>query len=83
MTPTPDSLVAEVIGILRQLKPEAGAVTPRTLILTELGVDSLKMIELIDILKARYGVDFFAPPLSLDDLSSPETIAAALARSKK
>ncbi len=79
-----DFLVAELIGILRQLKEDESAViTPQTLILTELGVDSLKMIELIDVLKARYGVDFFAPPLTLDDLRSPETIAAAVIAAKK
>jgi acyl carrier protein len=38
------------------------------------------MIELMDSLKARYGVDFAVPPQSLDDLRTPETIAAAIQR---
>ena len=84
MTTNKDSLVGEVIEILRRLKPDDSAmITSQTLILTELGVDSLKMIELIDVLKAAYGVDFLAPPRSLDDLRSPGTIAAALLGSKK
>jgi len=83
MTKSKDALIAEVIEILRQLKAGGSApITPHTLILTDLGVDSLKMIELMDTLAAKYGVDFAAAPQSLDDLRSPETIAAALVRAR-
>jgi acyl carrier protein len=76
-----DATLAEVIAILRRVNADKPApILPGTRILAELDLDSLKMIELMDALKARYGVDFGAYPQSLDDLRTPETIAAALIR---
>ncbi len=78
-----DQTIGEVIAILRQVNEgRPAAIGPGTLILTELDLDSLKMIELMDALKAKYGVDFSAPPLALGDLRSPETIAAAIVRAR-
>jgi acyl carrier protein len=78
-----NATIAEVIEIVRGVNADQPApVGPQTRILAELDLDSLKMIELMDVLKARYGVDFSAAPQSLDDLRSPETIAAALIRAR-
>jgi acyl carrier protein len=78
-----DQTIEEVIAILRRVNEGGPAdIGPGTLILSELDLDSLKMIELMDALKAKYGVDFSAPPQSLGDLRSPETIAAALLRAR-
>jgi acyl carrier protein len=74
-----NTTIAEVIAILRQVNAgKPASIAPDTLILSELDLDSLKMIELMDVLKAKYGVDFSVAPRTLDDLRSPETIAAAL-----
>ena len=39
-------------------------------------------LELMDVLKAKYGVDFSVAPRTLDDLRSPETIATAVIRAR-
>jgi acyl carrier protein len=76
------SFLAEIIGLLRQLAPSGGAITPQTRILADLDLDSLKMLELIDALKERHGVDFLAEPDGLAALKTPETLAAALVAAK-
>jgi acyl carrier protein len=53
-------------------------ITPQTGILAELGLDSLKLIELVDALKQKHGVDFLEAPHSIYSLRTVESIAAAL-----
>ena len=71
-------LQVELIGILQQMVPPGSVITAQTRILTDLDLDSLKMIELIDLLNARYGVDFLEAPHSLSSLQSVETLEEAL-----
>jgi acyl carrier protein len=79
--PSKEATVSEVIAILRRVNADKpGPIAAGTRILTDLDLDSLKMIELMDSLKTNYGVDFAVPPQSLDDLRTPETIAAAIQR---
>jgi len=75
-----EETMAGVIELLRGMDPQKRAITPQTLIFSELDFDSLKMIDLIETLKKKYGVDFFAAPFSLLDLRTPTTLVAAIGR---
>jgi acyl carrier protein len=81
--PPSDNLMAEIIQLLRIMAPVGSEITPKTRILGDLDMDSLKMLELIDVLKARHGVDFLQEPHSLASLETPETLVAALAAAKR
>lgn len=58
--------------------PPDSVITAQTRILADLDLDSLKMLELIDALKEKYGVDFLEVPHSLNSLRTVETLEAAL-----
>jgi acyl carrier protein len=82
--PSKEDTISGVIAILRRIASDKpGPITAGTRILTDLDLDSLRMIELMDSLKAQYGVDFSAPPRSLSDLRTPETIAEAVLKSAR
>jgi acyl carrier protein len=71
-------LVSEILTLLREMDGKGRPVMPETRILVDLDFDSLQMLELIETIKARYGVDLFMPPHTLDALRTPMTLAAAL-----
>jgi len=72
------ALTTELIELVRGLSPPGSVITPQTGILAELDLDSLKMLELVDALKVKYGVDFLEAPHSIYSLRTVETIAGAL-----
>lgn len=78
MIPKSECLL-QVLDIVKNLGQEKGKIiTAQTLILTELDLDSLKMLELIEILKERFGVDFLSAPRSIADLYTVEAIVERL-----
>lgn len=76
------AVLQEVIGILKRLDPGCCPVTETVNILTELDFDSLKMLELVEALQAAFGINFLQDPYSMNDLRTPETIAAAVLASR-
>ena len=81
--PNKQNILADVIAIVRSsAKKDIDRISGTSLILTELDFDSIQMIELNETLKERFGFDAFIPPNSLDDLSSPDTIALAILRTR-
>jgi len=68
----------EVIELVRAIAPATARIRANTQLLTELDLDSLRVLELAETIKAEFGVDLLAPPRSMEDMATPETIAAAL-----
>lgn len=75
---TKSELAQEIVGILIRLNTTQQRIDAKTLIITELDFDSLKMVEFIDTLKKNYGLDFLALENPLEKMRSAETIAGVL-----
>ena len=74
-----DEILNEVLAIVKQARAgNPGSISPATSILVDLDFDSLQILELVEQLKDRFGVDFMAEPLSLRDLATPMTIADSI-----
>ena len=71
-------ILEDVMQMLRQMDPQQRVITPTTLILTDLDFDSLQMLDLLEIIKARYGVNLLLSEYSLDFLRTPEILAKTL-----
>lgn len=72
-------VLEEVCDILRTLETDSRhIISPDVDIITQLDFDSLKMLDLVDALNRAYGINFLEDPYSINDLRSPETIAAAV-----
>lgn len=72
------TLELEVTEIVRKLDPSHSATPNDILLVAELELDSLQMVELIDLIKARFGIDFLATPEHLECLRCPKTISKAV-----
>jgi acyl carrier protein len=57
---------------------DSTSIRPDTRLLTELDLDSLKMLQVLESLKDRFGIDFLMPPHSLGDLHSIASVADAI-----
>ena len=76
-------LLIQITEILRQVDRGRRPITAQTLIFTELDFDSLQMLELVETLRTRFGIDFLSDPYSLKDLRTPNSIVAGLLRASK
>lgn len=76
-------MMEETIKVVREIIGKPILINPNTKLFTELDLDSLQMIELIDTLKLKFGVDFSSVAHTLSDIETPEAIVAALERSPK
>jgi acyl carrier protein len=76
--------IDEVIDLVRHVSPTpTPPIHPNTAILVDIDLDSLKMLELIELLKGRFGVDFLTSPRSIRDLSTPTSIFEALLEARR
>ena len=78
----PADLVPEILALLQEMTGKGPSITPETRILVDLDLDSLQMLDLIESINAKYGVDLFMPPYTMDVLRTPATLAETLARAQ-
>jgi acyl carrier protein len=72
-------MLVDIIATLKKIHPDRSeSICASCSILTDLDLDSLRMLELISHLKSSFDFDVTVPPNSLSDLKSPETIVAAI-----
>ena len=79
----PDELVREVIEVLSRHVPgglETAAEGPEAAALAPVGLDSLKVVELLLDLESTFGISFPADMLDRETFRDAGTIAAAVAR---
>lgn len=77
-------LVTEVIEIIRSVAGKShDSITCDTKLLVETDLDSLKLLELVEAIRARYGVDLSSDPYSVRDLRTPEAIAATIVKTRQ
>jgi len=70
-----DEIILMVTAVAGQ---NARMVTRRSSLLSDVDLDSLRMLELIEGIRQRFGLDLLSPPHSLADLQTPETLADAI-----
>lgn len=74
-----DEILEAVINTAKVVRRnKAVEVTRHTRLLSELDMDSLEMLEFLDLLKKESGVNLAAAGYSASDLATPEGFAAAI-----
>ena len=74
-----EELIDEIILMVTAVAGQNSRMVARnSSLLTDVDLDSLRLIEFIETVKKRFGVDLLLPPHSLADLATPETLADAI-----
>jgi hypothetical protein len=72
-------LTEDIVGLLRGIRPQSiMRIDSQTKILSGLDLDSLEILEFVEILRHQYEIDFLLPPYGIAHLATPETIATAV-----
>lgn len=80
MPKTSAEISAELIkGISAMLPEDAPALTPETA-LTEIGMDSLMLVEIFVLIEKRFGLKLLDSNIGYDDLKSISTLASFIER---
>jgi acyl carrier protein len=79
---TENAILDAVITLIRTIASRKD-VSASTNILIELDIDSLQLLDLVEQIRVRFGIDILKEPDSIQMLSSPASIAEAINRIRK
>lgn len=75
-------IIDHVCAILRSINTNRSIpITPDLDLITQLDLDSLQMLDLVEELNKSYGINFMNEPYSIRDMRTPEAIAAVIVSS--
>jgi acyl carrier protein len=75
-------ILFEIIKDMRRLDHRARDISPHISVYTELDFDSLQMVDLIESIRTKFGVDLLATDNLLRDFLTPEAMAKAVAKAR-
>jgi aryl carrier-like protein len=73
-------LLLEIIEHVRIVAKAETEILATTSILIDLDLDSLEMLELVEVIARNYQVDLLSAPHTIEDIRTPLTIAEAIQR---
>ena len=77
--PANPALLEEIIQVIhRRVKPPKPQITADTSLLTELDIDSLSLLDLVEDIKTKFGVDLFGATFSMTNFETPRQMMLSI-----
>ena len=81
--PNEDSIESEIIEMVSRISDRRQEIHSNTKLLSELDLDSLQVLELIEQIERRFGVDLLKDTAAYENIMDPRSAAEAVLRIRR